>query len=285
LKSSSNILSRFFDFIGYSNLFLAFAVFCSTLQGSFIFEDAFQSCFVFAIVNFIAAFFLYNAQRIYQSFKPTTDIRLLWYRKNKKYIYTIAILLLILFGRLLFYTVEIFTEGIIVYVLAGLLSLIYFLPPFELRRKPFLKIFYISLVWILVCFVVPFLFKKDIYTGTEYFQRDQWLYLVSQFCFIAATCVPFDIRDVEKDRNEGVKSIPVLIGVRNTKILGIVFLLIYLVIAFFIETKDLVGIRGLVFAVSGLVIWFAQPGRHRYYFIYLSDGLIILHALLLAIFL
>ena len=94
-----------------------------------------------------------------------------------------------------------------------------------------------------------------------------------------------DIRDIEKDRAENVKSIPVLLGIKKSKIIGILLLSLYLIMAFFIEVKSLIFIRGIVFILSATIIWFSEPGRHRYYFIYLTDGLIIVQTILLFIFL
>ena len=281
----SKIIRNFFDFIGFSNLFLAVGAFCSTLQGGIIFESSADACFLFAIINFTATFFLYNSQRIYQSFLPTTDPRLLWYRKNKKYIFLTALLLFFIFSGVVYNIFIQYKPSIIVYCISGILSIVYFLPPFELRKISFLKIFYISFAWILVCIFVPFMFGNNNNESSLDFEKDKWLYLLSQFCFIAAICIPFDIRDIEKDRAENVKSIPVLLGIKKSKIIGILLLSLYLIMAFFIEVKSLIFIRGIVFILSATIIWFSEPGRHRYYFIYLTDGLIIVQSVLLFIFL
>lgn len=270
------------DFLGYSNLFLALAVFCSTIQGRFIFYHIVEPAHYFAILNFVAAFFLYNLQRIYQSSLPTTDPRLLWYRKNKKWIFTLAILMVLPVFNLPFEIVKIYKEGIYVYAICALLSIFYFLPPLNLRKIPFLKQFYIALVWVMVCIIIPLLFEEEHFTGAVYFNKDSILYIISQFCFIAALCIPFDIRDVNKDREEGTKSVPVVIGVKNAKYFAIALLLIYFILSFFIETKSLVGVRGIIFIVASLVVWSSEIKRHRYYFIYLTEGIIILQTFLLA---
>jgi 4-hydroxybenzoate polyprenyltransferase len=270
------------DFIGYSNLFLAFAVLGSTLQGSFIFKSLSEPAISFSLFNFFAAFFLYNLQRIYQSSYPTTDARLLWYRKNKKWIFTLAILFSLGFFDVVWQIFIDYKQGIFVYCICALLSIFYFLPPLNLRKVPFLKQFYIALIWIMVCIVIPLLFEEQHYSGFLFFTKDSILYILSQFCFIAALCIPFDIRDVNKDREEGTRSVPVVIGVKNSKFFAIGLLLIYFALSFFIETKSLVGVRGIVLIVASLVIWFSEIKRHRYYFIYLAEGIIILQAVLLA---
>ena len=279
--SPRQIAKNFLDFIGYSNLFLAFAVFCSTIQGGFIFNNVSKPCTHFAFLNFFAAFFLYNLQRIYQSHFPTEEIRLLWYRKNKKWIFTLAIVFALIFSGAVWDIFTAYEQGIYIYCICAIFSIFYFLPPFNLRKIPYIKQFCIAFVWIMVCIVIPFLFGNNNFSNIDYFQKDQSLYLISQFCFIAAMCIPFDIRDVEKDKQEGTLSFPVLVGINKSKIIGILLLAIYFVLSFFIDTVSLVGVRGIMFVVSGLVIYFSEPNRHRYYFVYLGDGVIILQTILL----
>lgn len=269
------------DFLGYSNLFLAFAVAFSTIQGGFIFNYASRSATYFSLVNFVAAFFLYNLQRIFQSTLPTTDSRLLWYRKNKKWIFTIAVLLAAVFAGNIWDIFLTFKEGLIVYGVCALLSILYFLPPFNLRKIPCLKQFFIALIWVIVCVFIPLLFEASEFKGLSNFGKSEWLYIASQFCFISALCIPFDIRDAEKDKEEGTKSIPVVLGLQQSKVIAIILLLIYLVLAFFIDIKSLVGIRGMVFLVSVTAVYFSNPNRHRYYFIFLVEGIIVLQTVLL----
>lgn len=269
------------DFLGYSNLFLAFAVACSTLQGGVIFNYASRSSVYFSLVNFVAAFFLYNLQRIYQSSYPTTDSRLLWYRKNKKWIFTIAVLLMVVFAGNIWEIFLTFKEGVIVYGACAMLSILYFLPPFNFRKIPYLKQFFIALIWVMVCVFIPLLFEASEFKGLANFGKSEWLYIASQFCFIAALCIPFDIRDMNKDREEGTKSLPVVLGMQKSKIAAILLLAIYLVLAFFIDFKSLIGIRGIVFLVSVAAVYFSNPNRHRYYFIFFVEGIIVLQTVLL----
>ncbi len=270
------------DFLGYSNLFLALAVFCSTIQGGFIFWEVEESSFVYAMLNFAAAFFLYNLQRIYQSTLATTDSRLLWYRENRKWIFTLAILIAVVFIQWPFGFYLKYKQGLYIYSICAVLSIFYFLPPFSLRKLPCIKQFYIAFIWIMVCIVIPFLFKEDRFYNLRLFGKDKWLYIISQFCFIAALCIPFDIRDMEKDKEEGTKSLPVVLGLQKSKIAAIILLAIYLVLAFFIDIKSLVGIRGIIFLVSVAAIYFSYPNRHRYYFIFFVEGIIVLQTVLLA---
>ena len=144
-----------------------------------------------------------------------------------------------------------------------------------------IKQFEIGFVWVVVCCVIPLMFHDNSYSGIVSITKDEWLYIVSQFCFISALCIPFDIRDQEKDRKEGTHSLPVVLGIQNSKWVAIGLMGIYLMLAFFIEERDLLLIRGIIFIISILLIANTTPQRHRHYFIYLTDGIIILQTLLL----
>ena len=277
-KISKNLL----DFIGYSNLFLAFAVFCSTIQGGFIFKHATDPSISFSFLNFTAAFCLYNLQRIYQSSMPTTDARLLWFRRNKKWIFTMGLLLALGFSETVWNIFIEYKQGIFVYCICALLSIFYFLPPLNLRKIAGLKQFYVALIWVLVCIVIPFMFEETHFSGLYFFGKDEWLYIISQFCFIAALCIPFDIRDINKDREEGTRSLPVMLGIKESKFIAVVLIVTYFALSFFIETKNLIVVRGIILVVTIAAIYFSEPKRHRYYCIYFVEGIIVLQTILLA---
>lgn len=281
LSARSNILNQFFDFVGFSNLFLAFVVFASTLQAGFVFSEVTSSSIAFSIINFVSAFFLYNLQRIYQSTQPTIDTRLLWYRKNKKWIFTIALLLVLVFSNVIMEIMVQYYQGMIVYGFCGLVSLFYFLPPFQFRKVKYIKQFAIACIWVVVCTVIPFMYSENTYVGLNNLTRDKWLYIMSQFCFISALCIPFDIRDMVKDKNERTMSLPIVLGIKKSKTIAIVLIVFYFILTFFALERSLIVIRLLIGLLSIILIYYANEKRYRYYFIFLTDGVILLQSLLL----
>lgn len=256
-------------------------VFASTLQNGFVFPDLVGSSLSFAILNFLSAFFLYNLQRIYQSAYPTNDERLLWYRKNKKWIFTIAILFVLAFYKTIWIIFNAYKQGIFVYCFTAFLSLLYFLPPLSLRKLKFSKQFFIAFCWTMVCSFIPSLFHNNEYSGITGINVDQWLYLISQFFFISALCIPFDIRDYKKDSAEGTQSLPVLIGIGNSKIAACLFIVMYWSVTLFMNNSALIVPKSLIAFASILVIYHSTENNKRYYFIFLTDGVILLQSVLL----
>lgn len=256
-------------------------MFASTLQSVYVFNDVLDATVSFAFLNFTAAFFLYNLQRIYQSTFPTTDERLLWYRRNKKWILTLAFLFILSFSQTLIQIASQFYQGIIIYGVCGLLSVIYFLPPFESRKLKLTKQFSIALIWVMVCSFIPFLYVGNQYVGIGAITDKKIYYMLAQFCFISALCIPFDIRDYEKDKNEQTNSIPVVLGIRKAKLIAVILLLIYFALAFLMQNPNLIILRLIIGVLAVIVIIGSNERRHRYYYIYLTDGVILLHSILL----
>lgn len=94
-------------------------------------------------------------------------------------------------------------------VVLGLLYNSFFLDLY-IRKIPFLKVFYVGLVWALMnCWLTLPEFNFPIF-------------LIS-FFFITALVLPFDIRDMKSDT---VKTFPQIIGIQNTKYIA--YLLIFI---------------------------------------------------------
>lgn len=83
----------------------------------------------------------------------------------------------------------------------------------RLRDVPGLKIWLIALVWTLltVCTV-------DDFSGAEPLQAG--FLLLSRFLFLFAITLPFDIRDLEHDRSNGVITLAGMLGVERTLVLS-----------------------------------------------------------------
>ncbi len=58
------------------------------------------------------------------------------------------------------------------------------------------------------------------------------LLIVEQFLFIIAITLPFDIRDLDFDKDFNLKTIPTSIGVKKTIILSEVLLVLFLILKF-----------------------------------------------------
>lgn len=96
----------------------------------------------------------------------------------------------------------------------------------RLKKFPLLKTFIVALVWVWAGAALSV--KTD-----EWFGGDWWTMsaAIPLFLLIAAGCILCDLKDVEADKKQNVRSLPVLFGVRRTVLIVMVLAGIAAVIA------------------------------------------------------
>jgi len=148
----------------------------------------------------------------------------------------------------------------------------------RLRDFPLLKVFLIAGVWTYLSAVWPVWAAGD----TRTFPLLS--FSLERLLFIFALTLPFDIRDLSGDRAEGVLTFPVVWGVRKTKLLSWVALLLYAVLATLhyqwgIYPAILWGVYLLLAALTGLLMQLSTPDKHPWYFTGILDGMLVLQSL------
>ncbi len=266
-------MKKIIDFIVYSNLFIALCTALFTWQTLIIFNVNNEEAPGFIVINFISTFVLYNLQRLYYSSKLNSN-KYSWYNNNRKLIFTLIFLLVAFSFN---FILHFFTENkkaLVAYVALSALSLVYFLPPLELRRFGVLKPVVIALVFVFIGIAMPLDFIFD---------KISLCYVFSQLVFIAALCVLFDIRDADHDKNLNVSTFPVKYGEKKTKIFVYLLLVIYLVISLLLQNKELLISSIVTFIVAFTLTYFADSKKNNLYYAFLVDGVIILQALIVIV--
>jgi 4-hydroxybenzoate polyprenyltransferase len=138
----------------------------------------------------------------------------------------------------------------------------------RLRSIPLLKIFVISYVWASLGSVLPAILE-----GTNWFDSNIiWLF-IANFCLITGITIPFDIRDLAKDKADQVNTFPGLFGIGKAKMISILLLTIFVVCFGMVPGSTFPAI--FLFIPAAMLVLFAEPNLHRYYFSGLIDGLLI----------
>jgi 1,4-dihydroxy-2-naphthoate octaprenyltransferase len=155
----------------------------------------------------------------------------------------------------------------------------------HLRSKRGLKAFTIALVIIISGVLIP--------SAKYYWQEIQvqlfLIYVVAQFCFVAAFCIAADIRDIKEDKEDHIDTFPVIAGIEISKTISILLLVIQLsllVILYSLSFFNLAQFEGFIF-ISLLSLHFIKQLHTKnsyYYFIIGIDGLIAAQAMSLIIF-
>jgi 4-hydroxybenzoate polyprenyltransferase len=254
------------EFIGSSNIFIALCAASLTMWSQQFFLHSIKWTFVG--LTFSATFLLYNAQRMYLSLIKAKSIKD-WKYKNKG-----LLIILMLFSIVgLYPLLETSYSNWMVYLLSFFLGIFYFLPFSNLRALPVVKSFTVGLVWVLVCIVAPIEEHK--------WDTSKLFFCVLQLLFISALCVLFNIRDVEEDRRTKTNSLPVLFGIRKTKIFNYGILLLYLSLCPYVQlTTRFFVICLITFTISCLFTQRASTKNHPFYYTFGVDGLILVQSLL-----
>ncbi|MCB0634477.1 MAG: UbiA family prenyltransferase [Saprospiraceae bacterium] len=163
------------------------------------------------------------------------------------------------------------------------LSAGYVLPIFgkgkRLRDFHYIKIFLIALAWSWITVVVPAVdlgLHRNIPLAFLFLER---------VCFVFAITLPFDIRDLEIDRANGVMTLPAMLGVVRTRQLAYLLLGLSAALgwmAFDLNAYNTGSFTGLIISllISAVVIGGTRAGRHDYFFTGLVDGLMVVQFLL-----
>ena len=167
-------------------------------------------------------------------------------------------------------------------IVPGIISLGYVIPFLSgkkrLRDFNHIKIFLIAIVW---SWVTVFLPAFEIGEATT---LPVGLMILERAFFIFAITLPFDIRDLKVDSHSNVQTIPAVIGIEKTKVLGTVSLVLALlmtVINWYSASYNVNVLLGL--SVSFLSTWFfihqSDKIKHDYFFTGVIDGTMILQFL------
>lgn len=165
--------------------------------------------------------------------------------------------------------------------LASLLVAAYYAPlfqrgPFGLRMFGVTKNLVIGIVWALVTGLLPVTLAGE----PAWHSADLWLLLAERTLFIYLLMLPFDVEDVDRDAEEGVRTIPRRRGLTFTRWLIGVLLAVLAALQLVHYQGYLLGSQLLVSAYIGILLGLLQPRRSDLHFLGFWDGAIALQAIL-----
>ncbi|MFC2109517.1 hypothetical protein ACFLRU_03155 [Bacteroidota bacterium] len=178
-------------------------------------------------------------------------------------------LLLFLFivsvSSLLFISYRIGISNLLVVLPFGLMTLFYMLPVFKfgkrklsLREIPGIKIFSIAISWAGLSSFFPLLYTAHILVV------DDLLFFLQLILFVFVLTLPFDIRDVEFDK-KSLRTVPQVMGVVKTKILGVFCLFVGLFLQFYLFGKNLFFSTVIIYVLLMFLLGFSSRKQSSYY--------------------
>jgi hypothetical protein len=128
------------------------------------------------------------------------------------------------------------------------------------RNFPMIKIFSIAIAWAGISVFFP------LYEANYQFTSAVYLEFLQRILILLAITIPFDIRDIAADA-KSLKTLPQILGVNFSKVLGILLLFGFILMEIFKENFTYFGLLVviLVSIITSLFLWFSSPNKSRYY--------------------
>lgn len=279
-------LKKIYNFLLQSNLFIAFAATCFTLQTQVQLGTDLK-WHPYLLLVFFSSFLGYNFYRLVVLFtKPSLLLhypKYQWLKEKLNYFYgliCIAILGLIITA---FFAKE--TVLLLLFPL-GIITLLYTLPLFNIKQRafrirefPLAKIFIIAFVWAVSTILPPIIQSQQMFHAAVLFEL-----IIERFLFIIAITIPFDIRDMDSDKQIKLKTIPIIMGERKALVLSNLLLILFAILSFLNNffNHSLYIFYGLFLSIIITLICINDKRIKQWanYYYSVLDGMIIVQALL-----
>lgn len=268
-----NIPKRLFDFYLDSSIHVALSCYALVrmTQHMFQIEDS-QHMPCFAFFGTIVG---YNFVK-YDALARTKKVNM------GKHLVAIAVISFLAFigAAISFYKLEHITQVVSIAFLA--LTLLYTLPFFpnksNARNWTGIKIYIVALCWVGVTLILPVLDAGIPLTADFYWK------CLQRFLLLFVLITIFEIIDLKND-DPNLQTVPQKIGVKRTKIVGIILLVIFYFLEFLqwhIAISQLIVNVVLVITMV-LFLWFANENRSKYYTSFWAESIPIFWYLMIVV--
>jgi 4-hydroxybenzoate polyprenyltransferase len=288
IKVIKNIFSQAADTLIFGNFFIALCA-ASLVVETYILLGHPPMIDGLTFFVFFSTLALYNFHRLngIRRIKPEDQGLITgWAAKHR---FSLLMLVIIGIGGASFFVFQLFNRPRILFLLVplGIVSIFYELPlvkyrrEFERIRNLWLsKAFLITTVWAISTALLP---AMDIHFSLR--NHNVWMVVIERLIFIFILALCFDARDVEFDRSDRVKTIPIVYGTKKTMELYKVLSLLFLAVTFFhyvIMVHQWKTEIAMVVscALTYLVVSKTNPRRSDYYYMFVVDGMMLVQFLL-----
>jgi 4-hydroxybenzoate polyprenyltransferase len=224
--------------------------------------------------------FVYNLHNLVKKGSEGDNERFKWSQKNKKFIFFFTC------AGGCFSLITIFylpTSLLFIGMVSGFISLAYSIPILKgkgikrLKDYGLWKPIILSFIWTIVTVVFPIVYwNKDL--GIYLFE------LMMRFVFILPLCIVFDIRDMETDKLNKIRTLPQVIGTQNCYTLTYFFMNLFFILSI-VQYIRYPYIHRLIAAfitlLLGTIAINHSSKNHNYNFsLLVIDGLMIIYPIL-----
>ncbi|WP_318349803.1 UbiA family prenyltransferase [Aquipluma nitroreducens] len=244
----------------------------------------------YLFIIFFATLFEYNLHRLITVLTNKEALKSekhRWVNENMKAFYLLVFISVIGFGVVALLAKK---EVLVTFAPIALITVLYSIPVsanpkhlLRLREIPYLKIFMIAAIWSASTILLPIVQSSETFSQTHIFAM-----LSERFFFILAITIPFDIRDLEADQQQELKTIPMLLGEKNSLKLSYFFLFVFLLGSAFHYAPEKEWMILWAMCLSGITTYFFLKmdyfKRMLFYHYGILDGTLLLQGILVIIF-
>lgn len=192
------------------------------------------------------------------------------HRRLARWLKVIQVFSLVCFLLMLWFMWQLKPKTIVYIAVFGVVTFLYAIPFLpkryfvdqqkNLRNIGGLKVYVIAMVWAGVTVLLPVLDKNGV------FSWDVWLTSIQRFLLVMLLMLPFEIRDLKYDSLK-LATIPQKIGIKNTKIMGVLVGIVFFMLEFLKDelSQKLMVLTLTVTLITLLFIVFADKKRSDYY--------------------
>lgn len=270
-------LKSFFNFYINSSIHVALAVYALTWITLIQFELPYDKNSLYFL--FFATISAYNFVKYFGLAK-------FHHRSLANWLRVIQIISGLAFVVMSYYALRLTPNAIILLSILGVITFFYAMPFLpkqflfdeqqNLRKIGGLKIYIIAFVWTCATVVLPLV------NNQMFFDTDVVITIAQRFCYILVLMLPFEIRDLNYDSIK-LSTIPQKIGIKKTKVIGVLLLMVFLMLEFFkddLDSYSLILTLAVTF-VTLLFLLFSRKNQSKYYSAFWVEALPIIWLVIL----
>jgi hypothetical protein len=201
----------------------------------------------------------------------------------------IQVFSLIAFVAMSYYAFQLEMKTLLLISVFGLITFLYAMPLIpmryfrdsqkNLREIGGLKVYVIALVWTFTTVLLPLIDNE------VSFNTDVVITSVQRFVFVIVLMLPFEIRDLNYDSLK-LATIPQKIGIKNTKIIGVLLLMVFFFLDYFKDdlTGNSIVSTLMILFVTLLFLILSNKKQSKYYSAFWVESVPIIWLVILLMF-
>ena len=222
--------------------------------------------FIHQLIFFIAPFLGYNFIKFHLFYW-----RAKFFQSDKlKLLLGFFLLITLILGRIIFF-LPLFSQGLFFFTLLLVLLYCLPLPGFNINFRGFrgLKIHLVALSWVLMTVFLPLSLEGKLVTEFSI------TYGLQRYFYVIVATLPFEIRDLKSD-HPNLSTWPQILGIKTTKILGLIMLIIFLFLEILCRFSSRFEIIVLIAILLTVFILISKKQQPKYFSSFWVEGIPIL---------